>query len=198
VNVAAQVRTESVSLSERPGRRGVELRAFLVRSNEEIVDLKVLDLSYDGCGIETETHLNPGEQVKMSVLGRGSVRASVRWFKGRKGGLLFLSEPAAKKHWPRRSDRQPVSVSAHLRRAGKQAYATNASDLSPHGCKCEFVDRPEIAERMWLKFDGLQRLECEVSWVDGSSVGLQFARPVHHAVFEMLLHRLTESAAQRA
>jgi hypothetical protein len=74
---------------------------------------------------------------------------------------------------------------------------TDATDLSPHGCKCEFVDRPKIGETLWLKFDGLETLGCTVSWVEGSNVGLQFARPIHHAVFEMLLYRLAGAAAEQ-
>jgi hypothetical protein len=197
MSAASRTRDGSIGLVARQGRRPVELRGFLVRSNDEIVDVRVLDLSYDGCGVETVTRLNADERVKMSVLGRGAVRASVRWCKGRKAGLLFVPEPASPKQWPRRSMRLPISTPALLRRAGKRAYMTEASDLSPNGCKCEFVDRPAISEAMWIKFDGLETLECKVSWVEDSSAGLQFARPLHPAVFEMLLSRFGSPAPGR-
>lgn len=195
---ASQTHDGSIGLAARQARRPVELRGFLVRSNDEIVDVRVLDLSYDGCGIETETRLSAQEHVKISVLGRGAVRASVRWCQGRKAGLLFACEPPPEKQWPRRSTRQNVSTLGLLRRAGKRAYMTKASDLSPNGCKCEFVERPEIGEPMWIKFDGLEALECKVSWVEGSNAGLQFVRPVHPAVFEMLLHRFGAQTATAA
>lgn len=190
MTVAGRIPSQSISLAARPGRRLVELRGFLVRPNDEIVDIRVLDLSYDGCGVETATRLGVDEVVRISVLGRGAVRASVRWCEGRKAGLLFVPEPAPHEHWPRRSTRQAASTSAMLRRPGRRAYTTTASDLSPHGCRCEFIERPSISDLMWIKFDRVEALECKVSWVEGSSVGLEFIRPLHQAVFEMLLHRV--------
>jgi hypothetical protein len=35
----------------------------------------------------------------------------------------------------------------------------------------EFVDRPSVGERHWVKFDGLDGLEAEVRWVSGSRPG---------------------------
>jgi hypothetical protein len=125
------------------------------------------------------------------------VRASVRWCRGRKAGLLFVPEPEPHEHRPRRSTRQAASIPALLRRPGRRAHMTTASDLSPHGCKCEFIDRPSISDLMWIKFDCLEALQCKVSWVEGSSVGLQFIRPLHEAVFEMLMHRVGAEGAER-
>jgi hypothetical protein len=43
---------------------------------------------------------------------------------------------------------------------------------------------------MLLKFDGLEAIEAEVCWVEGFVAGLQFDKPIHPAVFDLLLHRL--------
>jgi hypothetical protein len=47
---------------------------------------------------------------------------------------------------------------------------------------------------MLLKFDGLEALEAEVCWVDGFVAGLQFDKPIHPAVFDLLLERLSPGA----
>ena len=62
--------------------------------------------------------------------------------------------------------------------------------MSPSGCRVEFVDRPPVGERQWVKFKGLDAIEAEVSWLEGSSAGLHFLRPIHRAVFELLVARL--------
>lgn len=59
-------------------------------------------------------------------------------------------------------------------------------DLSPEGCKIEFVERPGLGERVWVKFDNLEALEGSVRWVAGHVGGVQFERPLHAAVFDRL------------
>lgn len=174
----------------RDDRRSVEMRGYIVRENNQIVDIRLIDLSYEGCGIETIAKLVPGEEVKLSVLGRGAVSARVQWCRGRKAGLVFVFEEQAKVSSKKpRPDRAPVAARAFIRRTSKHGYEVEAFDLSCRGCKCEFVERPEINECVWIKFDGLEALEAKVSWVEGSAAGFQFSTPLHPAVFDMLLQR---------
>ena len=63
-------------------------------------------------------------------------------------------------------------------------------DASPHGCRVEFVERPALAERAWIKFEGLDALEATVCWVKGFSAGVRFEKPIHPAVFDGLMARL--------
>jgi hypothetical protein len=63
-------------------------------------------------------------------------------------------------------------------------------DVSPHGCKLEFVERPKVDEHVWVKFEGLDSIECLVSRLDGFVVGVEFVRPMHEAVFKSLVARL--------
>jgi hypothetical protein len=176
-------------LLPRRGRRSVEMRAYGVRMNDEIVDMRVLDLCYDGCRVETETRLELGEEVRLSVLGRGGLKARVRWCDGRNAGLLFdMNVP--KKIWPRRINRTPVTAEIFVRGLGKRGHRATAYDASPLGCKCEFLERPRIGDRVWVKFDGLEAIESKVCWLENSTMGLSFSRPIHPAVFELLLARV--------
>jgi hypothetical protein len=77
-----------------------------------------------------------------------------------------------------------------LRRAGHRGYRVKIFDVSPHGCKAEFVERPELDEHVWVKFDGLDSIEAMVCWVRGFDVGLEFENPIHPAVFSMVVARL--------
>jgi hypothetical protein len=183
--------------AKREDRRLVEMRGYIVRADDEIVDVRVLDLSYNGCSIETVVPLIEGEVVKLSVLGRGAVTATVRWYRARTAGLLFSSEHSrAAEAAPR--ERALVESEALLRRSGKLGFRVVISDLSTTGCKCEFVDRPDIREHVWIKFPGLDSLEAEVCWVSGCNVGLKFCNPIHPAVFNVLAARLNPTNSTSA
>ena len=88
---------------------------------------------------------------------------------------------------PRREGRVPVRVNVTLRRSGFHGFRVQAFDLSPDGCKIEFIERPSIGERVWVKFDNLQAVEAEVRWIEGHTGGLEFDRPLYDAVFRKLL-----------
>ena len=95
-------------------------------------------------------------------------------------------------HDPRRSARVGLSAEITLRRAGQNRYRVKILDASPLGCKAEFVERPKLDEHVWVKFEGLEALEAMVCWVRGLEVGLEFERPIHLAVFEELVSKLTK------
>jgi hypothetical protein len=174
----------------RDERRLVELNGYVIRSCKTIVDVKVLDLSYDGCSITTLVPLSAGEKVKLSVLGRGAISASVRWYTARKAGLLFETGRVGKTKWPRKEERVKVIAEVSLRRSGRLSYRVSTFEMTRFGCSCEFVERPAVYERLWVKFDGLDPIEATVCWVESSSLGLMYTHPVHPAVFDLLLARL--------
>jgi hypothetical protein len=172
------------------GRRAVEKRAYAVREDDSVLDLRVVDLSYDGCRVDTTERLVPGELLKLSVLGGGFVKATVRWYRDRQAGLLFDPDQLPSTYRERIAERLPVAAQVSLRRTGRLAYPVHTSDVSLMGCKCEFVERPGIGERVWVRFAGLQAIEAEVCWLADSNVGLKFRTPIHPAVFQLLLDRL--------
>jgi hypothetical protein len=94
----------------------------------------------------------------------------------------------------RHHDRLAIGGEVTMRRAGKIAFRVSIDDLSPHGCRAEFVDRPEFAEQLWIKFDGMEALEAQVRWIADSSAGLQFVRPIYPAVFDLLVAKLRAAA----
>ena len=178
--------------ADRSERRAVRMRGYCVLEGGETHEIFVLDLSYEGCGIETPVRLEPGQPIKLSVLRRGAIDAVVRWYRDGKAGLAFVpEEPDAKTHSPRQSERISLAADVCLRRIGKSTFRVNVADLSPEGCKVQLVERPSPGERVLVKFEGLEVLEADVCWVEGFTAGVSFERPMHPAVFELLIERLT-------
>jgi hypothetical protein len=77
-----------------------------------------------------------------------------------------------------------------LRRSGAINYSVRVYDVSPYGSKIEFVERPRLDERVWVKFEGLNAIEAIVCWIDGHVAGVEFVRPIHPAVFDALVQKL--------
>jgi hypothetical protein len=90
----------------------------------------------------------------------------------------------------RRSERQALNATVSLRRPGQLSYRVRVFDASLHGCRIEFVERPALEEQVWVKFDDLQPLQAEVCWVEGFAAGVNFAQPIHPAVFDRLIASL--------
>jgi hypothetical protein len=91
---------------------------------------------------------------------------------------------------PRKSERVPLKAEVQLRRTGNHSYMVDVQDVSPEGCKVEFVERPRLDETVWVKFDRMDAIESHVVWVEGFSAGVEFLRPIYPAVFQMLVERL--------
>lgn len=178
----------------RPERRAVELVGFALLSDGTTIAATLVDLSYEGCKIRTEGPLSPGDRLKLSVFHRGLIEADVRWFEDGLAGLTFNSyEAPTRQIWPRCSERVAVTASLTLRKPGQPKFRVRVFDASPEGCKIEFVDRPSEGDRVWVRFDGLETLEAEVCWVQDFMMGVNFAKPLHAAVFDLLVERLGDS-----
>lgn len=175
----------------RRGRRSVEMRGYVVRADQQIIDVTVAELSYSGCAVRTEIPLEPGEAVLISVLGRGGGKAIVRWYQDRRAGLEFEPSDVRHERRARAGDRKLIDATVLLRRSAHSGYLVKVFDVSPSGCRCEFIERPNIGERVWIKFDRLEALESEVRWLKDTNAGVRFMNPIHPAVFDLLLQRIS-------
>ena len=176
---------------ERRERRPVTMLGYAMREDQSTVEVMVVDLSYEGCGIETPIEFAAGEALKLSVLRRGAIDCRVRWCANGKAGLVFEAETAkAAEQRKRRSERVPIEGEVSLRRIGKINYRVRLFDCSPDGCKTELVERPRIGEHVLVKMPHLESLDAEVCWVDGFTAGLRFEKALHPAVFDLMVQRL--------
>ena len=178
-------------LPGREARRVIAFKAHLLRGTGEIVDVEVCDLSYDGCKIRTPVYLWPKEQLKLSIPGRGVILCEIRWCTDGFAGLRFEPEEEPEKaEVDRLEERVATCGEVQLRRIGAGNYKVDVRDLSRFGCKVELVERPRLDEVLLVRFDGLEALDARVKWVDGFIAGLQFERPLHVAVFDLLKDRI--------
>ena len=180
---------------ERGERRPVRLPGQAILEDGTTAEIALVDLSYDGCGIECPVKLKKGEKIQLAVVQRGAISTRVRWYKAGKAGLMFEPEPAKTEHLPRRCERIPLSAEVSLRRHGHHNYRVSIFDASAHGCKVEFVERPAVEECLWVRFEGLEPIEARVCWLDGRSAGLEFSKPIHPAVFDLVAERLRQAEA---
>jgi hypothetical protein len=157
------------------------------------IPLVLVNLSYDGCAVESSVPLQPGSTLILTTRG-GVIDAEVRWASGSQAGLLFSTSPLARIQETdglatRKSERVPVKLNARMKRFGRGSFLVSVTDLSVTGCKVEYCDRPEVEETVAVGFEGLGSIEAKVRWISGTECGLDFACPFHPAVLELLLQR---------
>lgn len=193
-SVAARLakRSSETTSGPRSERRLVSMDGVLKLRDGSSVSIKLVDLSYDGCRIETPVELQPGSTVQM--IAKGSVtEAEVRWFSNGEAGLSFKRAPTRSCHLadPEASSRDEpritAAIPATMQRHGKVKYPVTVYEMTATGCRVEFVDRPDVGEPVHMRFAGLQPMEGNVRWLAGSQAGIQFERPIHPAVFDLLI-----------
>jgi len=140
---------EYTSRLDRQGvRRPVRLRGFLVRTGEVRHPVQLTDLHYGGCGIETPIDLVPGEDVQLSVLGRGSIPAAVRWCKDGRAGLDFApAMQEEKKEVERRSARIEVPGQLHSALPARRPIASASMTFQPTAAKSSWSSGRTLATR---------------------------------------------------
>lgn len=176
----------------REPRRTVALTGFGLLEDGTRFALTVTELSYDGCKVSAAIGLLPGLKFKIVLPGlTASIDADVRWCRDGRAGVLFIHEDVEEKaETPRKYERVKLAATLSLRRAGRHAYQARVFDLSPNGCRVEFIEVPRAGDIIWAKLKDVDALEARVRWVDGHYGGLEFARPIHAAIFDALIARL--------
>lgn len=181
---------ESDPQTEREDRRPVKLWATILMEGANSIPVTLLDMTYDGCKVRTPEVLQVGDRLKLSIPNLGILKAEVRWYGDDRAGLRFIHSEGDDGAADRKQERVELSTTVSLRRMGRTHYEARVFDLSPTGCRVEFVERPRPGEQLWAKFEGLDSIEATVRWIDGFYGGLEFAKPIHPAVFDMLEKRL--------
>jgi hypothetical protein len=171
----------------RRERRAVTMHGFAVRQDGSTAPVRLTDLSNDGCGLEMTAELEPGERIELLLHGRGAMAAHVRWYANGRAGVTFEAVPVAQKQSSRTCERRALATEVTLRRTGRPSYRVRVLDISTSGCRLDVVDRLDVDEHVWVKFDGLEAFEATVCWFAGFKVGLRYANPIHSAVFDQMM-----------
>jgi hypothetical protein len=90
----------------------------------------------------------------------------------------------------RRAARTVADAAILLRRLGRGALEVRLLDISTGGCQLQRPAGLSLAEHVVTRLPGLEPLGATVAWANSRHAGLHFDRPLHPAVFELLLTRL--------
>ena len=76
----------------RKDRHPVEIDAVVQRDDGSRAEVRLSDLTEEGCRIETDDHFRIGEQVQIAIPRLGQLSAQVRWALPGSAGARFLAE----------------------------------------------------------------------------------------------------------
>jgi hypothetical protein len=95
-------------------------------------------------------------------------------------------------HGPARRStaRSDAAGEISMRRVGSFGFEVPVRNVSAAGCSVGLVEPVAVNDRVIARLPGLEPLAAKVIWSDPHCAGLQFERPIHPAVFELLLERL--------
>jgi len=85
--------------------------------------------------------------------------------------------------------RTKVSIDATLRPSGSPRFPVRVKDVSLAGFAAEAVTGLRSGSLCWLTLPGLEGLQAEVMWNDGTMIGCAFAKLLNPAVHDMLIAR---------
>lgn len=187
------IQPASMAVVEQPPReerKPAQLHGWLARTGtDKAYDFEIRDLSYGGCRLHSNAPLVRGEQVVLHVHRRGSIPAVVRWRNGHGIGLSFNPVDDGRPETPRKVERLPLHREIVVRRAGRRAQSLELTDLSRFGCCLQFVEAPTPGDWIWVALPALAPIEARVRWTDKFRAGVEFVRPIHETVFDLLLIR---------
>jgi hypothetical protein len=90
----------------------------------------------------------------------------------------------------RRCPRVPIEAGVDFRRPREAHYAVTMHDLSVQGCRVACPERLDKGELVWVRLPSLESLPAWVRWSQKAQSGVEFDRPLHRAVFEMMAAKL--------
>jgi len=76
--------------ARQSARNGVSFRGSVKSPGGREAAALITNISYSGCQVLAEASLVVGEKILLSIQGRGSMEAQVRWTAGDRAGLEFL------------------------------------------------------------------------------------------------------------
>jgi hypothetical protein len=111
------------------------------------------------------------------------------------GAIVARQAPAAPEGCRRRNCRLPIEHEVGVKKLGGFGFQLPTRNVSAGGCSVELVEMVDTRERVIVRLPSLEPLGAEVAWVMGANAGLHFQRPLHPAVFDQLIDRLSASAS---
>ena len=102
-----------------------------------------------------------------------------------------MTDQVERRRWPR----MPLAADVEFRRRRETHYSITMHDLTPQGCRIASPERVLPGEMVWVQMPSLESLSGLVRWTCEWQSGVEFDRPMHVAVFDMMAARLAPGAA---
>lgn len=99
------------------------------------------------------------------------------------------------RHDRRWFERSPAEVAASFRERGRTRLPVQLIDLSPQGCKVKLSDSVVVGSHAWIMLPTLESWYARVAWTEAGEAGLDFVRPLHRAVADMIVARAAAADA---
>lgn len=93
----------------------------------------------------------------------------------------------------RRAERVSLRADIDFRRTGERRWRVNILDFSPQGCRVELPVRVTSEDKIWISLPGVEALQGRICWVKDWVAGVEFDRPIHPAVFDMVQERMRKA-----
>ncbi|WP_370187955.1 PilZ domain-containing protein [Qipengyuania sp.] len=93
--------------------------------------------------------------------------------------------------------RTKLTIPAQLRASGGRAFQTVVHDLSISGFSAAAINRMHEGQLCWLTLPGLESLQAQVVWWEGSLVGCAFSELLSPIVHDSILARYGSVDAPR-
>lgn len=89
------------------------------------------------------------------------------------------------------AERVEVSFGAALRQRGASGVSVQIADLSTNGFRVATHLELQPGTDVWLRLPGLEPCHARAVWCRGHYVGCEFVRPLHPAVLQMVVSKVS-------
>ena len=91
----------------------------------------------------------------------------------------------------RSAPRTKLRIPASLRPSGFKGFSVIVKDLSMSGFAAEALTGMKAGTRVFITMPGLNALEAEIAWNDGTMIGCAFQNLLNEAVLDSILNRFS-------
>jgi len=85
--------------------------------------------------------------------------------------------------------RAACGSAAGFRESQRKPVDVEIANLSTRGCAVRSRELQRVGTRCWIILPTLEGWEARVAWSSGAQHGLDFSRPLHRAIAEMIVER---------
>lgn len=83
--------------------------------------------------------------------------------------------------------RAPVTLVCDVRQGQRPLQRVRLRNISPGGFCMEWMPGLEVNRPLWIRIAGLNLIQANIRWRDGSMVGCEFSAPLYPPIFDHIV-----------